>query len=96
MDAGRDSGTHDGAEPVDLAAERARRGGAYRIPCARCGAPVHEHATRCTRCGVWFDGEAYEFAERVRARGRAWRAARLALYVLLALGALSGLLLALG
>ncbi len=70
---------------VDLADERRKRGGAYRIPCRKCGKPVHEHATRCTHCGIWFDGEAFEFAKRIGLRGRAWKGTKVAFYGLLVL-----------
>lgn len=75
----------EGAELVDLEAARRRLGGAYRIPCGKCGRPVHEHASRCPHCGVWFDGEAYEFSGPVTLRGRAWRRTRSAFWVLLVL-----------
>lgn len=78
----------DGGELVDLDAARRRLGGAYRIPCGKCGRPVHEHANRCPHCGVWFDGEAYEFSGPVSLRGRAWRRARSAFWVLLVLVAI--------
>jgi hypothetical protein len=71
---------------VDLAAERSRLGGPYRLPCPRCARPVFQRATRCPHCGLWFEGEAYEFTtdtDRL-ARGRTWTATRRALVLVVA------------
>jgi hypothetical protein len=70
---------------VDLAAERSRLGGPYRLPCPRCGKPVFERGSRCTHCGLWFSGEAYEFTSDTNrlARSRTWTATKWTLLLLL-------------
>jgi hypothetical protein len=74
---------HRETHVVDLAAERSRLGGPYRLPCPRCARPVFQRATRCPHCGLWFDGEAYQFTSDTDrfARGRAWAATRRALWL---------------
>ena len=65
------------SDDVDqVAEERARRQeDEARVTCPRCRTLIELHLTRCQACGLWFMGEAFEFAapegeSEVRARAR--------------------------
>lgn len=48
---------------VDIGPERMRRKAKdLYVECARCGQKTFMHHGRCQRCGLWFDGEAFQFA----------------------------------
>ena len=51
-------------ELVDLDAERTKRGGAYQMPCPKCGRPMAVHGQRCSSCGTWFEGPAFAYSSR--------------------------------
>ena len=48
---------------VDLGSERVK----HKVPdlyvtCPRCGKSTFMRDTRCQQCGLWFQGEAFQFA----------------------------------
>jgi predicted RNA-binding Zn-ribbon protein involved in translation (DUF1610 family) len=51
-------------ELVDLGVERAKRGGAYQMPCPKCGSQMYVHGQRCASCGTWFQGAAFVYSSR--------------------------------
>ena len=83
-------------ELVDLDTERARRGGAYQMPCPKCGSRMYLHGRRCPSCGTWFEGPAFVYSAHdslfpggTRSDRRARRAA---VVIAVALGVLALLL----
>ena len=60
-------------EVTDIGAERVkRRAPDLHVVCPRCGKSNFMRDTRCQHCGLWFQGEAFQFApsESVRSRKR--------------------------
>ncbi len=70
---------------------RRRLGAAERVVCPKCGRRLHERATRCPHCGVWFSGSAVLLRGRVGLASRLGRVARWALLAAIVLFALVGL-----
>ena len=56
--------SHPPGDMIDLDEERAKRGGAYQVPCPKCAERVSMYAEKCPHCGVWFHREAIEVAKR--------------------------------
>src|SRR5262249_61231355 len=83
------------ADLIDLGEERAKRGGAYRIPCPKCGKRVLMHAERCPHCGVWFNDQAVEVAKRADLFSERHSDARNRRVVLVLLGSLAVVVLTL-
>lgn len=85
-------------ELVDLDAEREKRGGAYQMPCPKCGSRMSVHSQRCPSCGTWFEGPAFAYASRKALFGNVSRADRRArragLVLAIALGILVLVLIA--
>lgn len=84
------------ADVVDLAEERRRRkSGDLYVECPRCGERTFMHHTRCQACGLWFQGEAFQFAPSDIAEGSRHssmlRNGARALLLLLGVAALLGL-----
>ena len=76
-------------ELVDLDSERARRGGAYQMPCPKCGNRMYVHGQRCSSCGTWFEGAAFAYASReslFAGRSRALRTRKAAVLLAIVLG----------
>lgn len=60
------------SEPIDL--QKARSATADRrqlVACAHCGRLIPTHSTRCPKCGVHFEGEAFMFGPDAAAVGSA-------------------------
>ena len=64
-------------ELVDLDAEREKRGGAYQMPCPKCGNRMYVHGQKCPTCGTWFDGPAFAHSSRGALFGGPTRAVRM-------------------
>ena len=53
----------DDSKVVDLGVERVRhRVPDLHVPCPRCGKSNFMRDSRCQHCGLWFQGEAFQFA----------------------------------
>ena len=79
-------------EVVDLDAEREKRGGAYQMPCPKCGSRMYVHGQRCPACGTWFEGPAFAYSSRKALFGSASRADRKARRAVVVLAVALGVL----
>ena len=68
-----------------------------KVRCARCGAWIFARANRCPKCGVHFDGEAFQFShepsDELIAEKPARRRRALVIAIILAIGLVVGVAL---
>ena len=87
----------DFEEPLSFEEHRRRRDdNPSLVPCARCGKRILATATRCSECGVHFQGEAQEYTheserEPEASRTPAWVIAVAVLLLLAMLVGIAGL-----